>query len=324
MTERWIGLELRHLLTLEAIAREGSFKAAARALGYTPSAVSQQIAALERVVGAPVIARQQGRQALGLTEAGRILLRHLTPIHAHLDAARGDLEALASGFVGTVRVGAFESVGTRLLPEVSGRFQRLFPQMLVEVVEALSELEHLRSLEQRVLDLAFTLRPLPPGSFETRPVLRDPWVLVVGSDSALADEARGVRDLRALGSLPLVCFRAPRAIGSVLARFADAGVDPTIVLQSDYNDAVQEAAAAGRGVALLPQLCVNRGDERIEIVPLGDLLEPRHIVVAWHCDRPLTGALAAFVELAVEVGSRVGQAGAAPSESAPLRVSAVP
>src|SRR4026208_2007240 len=76
MTDRWVGLDLRHLLTLRAIADEGSFKAAARALGYTPSAVSQQIASLERVVGTQLIAREHGRQAFGLTEAGGGAPRH--------------------------------------------------------------------------------------------------------------------------------------------------------------------------------------------------------------------------------------------------------
>jgi molybdate transport repressor ModE-like protein len=324
MTERWVGLELRHLLTLEAIAEEGSFKAAARVLGYTPSAVSQQIAALERVVGVQVIAREQGRQALGLTEAGKILLRHLTPIHAHLDAARSDLDALASGFVGTVRVGAFESVGTRLLPEVVGRFHDVYPQILVEIVEALSELDHLRSVEQRVLDLAFTLQPLPPGRFETREVLRDPWVLVVQAGSELAEQARQARDLSALGRLPLVCFRAPRAIDSVLDRFREAGIAPNLVLQSDYNDAVQEAAAAGRGVAVVPRLCVNPSDERIAIVELGDLFPAREIAVAWHRDRPASEALEAFVALAVEVGARIEGANDRRLRAHPLRVSAVP
>lgn len=314
MTERWVGFELRHLLTLQAIAEEGSFKAAARVLGYTPSAVSQQIASLERVVGVQVIAREQGRQALGLTEAGKILLRHLTPIHAHLDAARSDIDALASGFVGTLRVGAFESVGTRVLPEVVGRFQEVFPQILVEVVEALSELDHMRSVDQRVLDLAFTLLPLPAGRFETRRVLRDPWVLVVQAGSELAERSRRARDLRTLGALPLVCFRAPRAIDSVLAHFRDAGVEPHVVLRSDYNDAVQEAAAAGRGVALLPRLCVNPADERTAIVELGDLVPAREIAVAWHRDRSSSEALATFVELSIEVGARLASgSGTAPA-----------
>ena len=309
LSDRWIGLELRHLVTLRAIADEGSFKAAARALGYTPSAVSQQIASLERVVGVQVIAREQGRQALGLTEAGKILLRHLGPVQAHLDAAKTDVDALASGFVGTLRVGAFESVGTRLLPEVISRFHETFPQILVEVVEALSELDHMRAVDQRVLDLAFTLVPLPPGRFETCPVLHDPWVLVVQSGSELSERARRARDLRALGALPLVCFRAPRAIDAVLGRFRDAGVEPNVVLQSDYNDAVQEAAAAGRGVALMPRLCVNRSDGRTAIVELGDLVPPREIAVAWHSDRGASDALEAFVALSLEIGTALEKSG---------------
>ncbi|MGI8478780.1 MAG: LysR family transcriptional regulator [Gaiellaceae bacterium] len=82
MTDQWVGLELRHLTALQAIADTGSFKGAARRLGYTPSAISQQIAGLERIVGTRVIAREHGRRALGPTQAGRSLLAHMAAIEA--------------------------------------------------------------------------------------------------------------------------------------------------------------------------------------------------------------------------------------------------
>jgi DNA-binding transcriptional LysR family regulator len=309
MNARWIGLDLRHLLTFQAIAVEGSFKAAARSLGYTPSAVSQQIASLERVVGAQLIAREHGRQAFGLTEAGRILLRHLVAIEAELGAAMADIDALAQG-ARTLRVGAYESVGARLLPELIGLFHERFPETRVEVEEALSDLDHLRSLEQGSLDVVFSLLPLPPGPYEARAVLRDPWVLVVEAGSELVGMPLAWFDLERVGRLPLVCFRAPRSIDDALDRFRDAGVEPNIVLRSDYNDAVQEFAAAGRGVALMPLLAVNPRDGRTAIVDLGDLIPPREIALAWHRERDRSETLDTFVALAAELGSRLHEPGA--------------
>lgn len=308
MTLRWIGLDFRHLVTFQAIAEEGSFKAAARTLGYTPSAVSQQIAGLERVVGVQLIAREQGRHALGLTDAGRILLRHVAAIEAHLGAAKADIDALAQGAEGTLRVGAYESVSARLLPELITRLQDLFPQTHVEVEEALADLDHLESLERGTLDVAFTLLPLPPGPFRARAVLRDPWVLVVQTGSTLANTPPASLDLEFVGQLPLVCFRAPRSIDEALDRFHAAGIEPNIVLRSDYNDAVQEFAAVGRGVALMPRLAVNLRDARTAIVELDGLIPPREIALAWHGDRSWSELLEAFVVLAAELGARLGDA----------------
>jgi molybdate transport repressor ModE-like protein len=309
---RWLALDLRHLGTLQAIAREGSFKAAALSLGYTPSAVSQQIASLERIVGTQVIEREQGRQAFGLTEAGLILLRHFTPIEAHLGAAQADIEALRDGSLGTLRIGAFESVLTRLLPDVVLEFTRELPAVRLDVHETLRDLEHVAAVERGDLDLAFTLVPVPPGPFETRVVMRDPWVLVVHAESELARRLPGSFALEEIVQLPLVCFRAARALGSVPGAFRDAGLEPRIVSRSDYNDAVQELVADGRGVALLPRLCVNPRDERTEIIELGKVLPPREIALAWHRDRIANSALDAFVGLAADVGARLEALASAP------------
>ena len=303
MTEQWIGLDFRHLTALRAIADEGSFKGAARVLGYTPSAISQQIAGLERVVGIQVIAREHGRQAVGLTEAGRILLRHMSAIEARLHTAKSEIDALAEGTSGALHVGAFESVRTRLLLEVIARYRDLYPRVRVEVDEALSDLDLLQHVERGLLDLAFTLNPLPPGPFESRLLLLDRWVLVAQTGSKHAALPPGRLSLRTISELPLVTFRAPRAIDAVLAQFQAAGLEPRVVLQSDYNDAVQELAAAGAGVALMPRLSVNAHDDRTTTIDLGDLLVPREVAVAWHSERTTSEAFATFVSLAADVGA---------------------
>src|SRR5919202_5290404 len=109
--DRWLGIELRHLLALEAVARTGSFGKAATDLGYTQSAVSQQIATLERIVGQRLIERPGGPRPVSLTEAGRLLLRHADGIAARLQAAQADLAAIGAGDAGPLRVGTYQSVG---------------------------------------------------------------------------------------------------------------------------------------------------------------------------------------------------------------------
>jgi DNA-binding transcriptional LysR family regulator len=303
MTEHWVGLELRHLTALRAIADEGSFKGAARVLGYTPSAISQQIATLERIVGVQVIAREHGRKALGPTEAGRLLLDHMNAIEARLSAAKTDIEALAHGTVGPLRIGTFESVGTRLLPDIIGRFGKEYSLVRVAVEDATLDLELLRSLERGGFDLVFANLPLPPGPFAATVVLNDPWVLVAQVDVArqLASKRLEAADV---GELDLVCFRSPRAVDSALSPLRALGAELNIVFQSDYNEVVQGFAAAGLGIALMPRLAVNDQEERTAIVGLGDLIPPRQIAIVAHAERVRSDPIEAFVAISAEVGSR--------------------
>ena len=302
--EPWLGLEFRHLAALQAIADEGSFNAAARRLGYTQSAISQQIASLERIVGVRVIERLHGRQAVGLSPAGKTLLAHAAAIQARLGAARTDIDALARGTAGPLRIGAYESVSTRLLPPVLGRFVHVFPDVELELAEALFDLDLLRSLERGVLDLVFADLPLPPGPFEATTVLSDSWVLVAqaGSDHPASGPPTTLREL---ARLPLICYRTGRAMESLLGQLRAIGVDVNIVLRSNYNEAVQGHAAAGLGVALMPRLAVNLRDERTVVIELGELVPPRQIAVARHSERGSSEAADALVALAVEFGRRL-------------------
>src|SRR6266508_4518754 len=184
--DRWLGVELRHFLALEAVAREGSFGKAAIALGYTQAAVSQQIAALERIVGQRLVERPGGPKPVSLTEAGRLLLTHADAIAARVAAAQADLAALAEGEAGTLRVGVFQSVGQRILPEVMRRFLRAWPQVKVTLTESADDEELLGFVERGDLDLTFADLPLVEGPFDSVELLRDPYVLVVPTDSPLA------------------------------------------------------------------------------------------------------------------------------------------
>src|SRR5437016_7539325 len=114
----WSRLELRHLVALDAIAREGSFWAAADALDCSQSAISQQVALLERVVGHRLVERSRGRREVTITEAGRLLLTHAEAIVARLRAAQADFTAYDEGGAGVLRVGSYQSVGQRIVPHL--------------------------------------------------------------------------------------------------------------------------------------------------------------------------------------------------------------
>ena len=199
----WLGIDLRHLAALEAVARTRSFGAAARELGYTQSAVSQQIAQLERIVGQRLFDRPGGPRRVEPTEAGLLLLGHADAIVARLDAARADMAALAEGSAGTLRVGIYQSVGARLLPALVRRFREQWPQVGIRVREESSAADLLRLLEHGELDLTFAELPLREGPFEWAEVLQDPYVLLVSARSELA-KLDAAPPLREVAKLPLI------------------------------------------------------------------------------------------------------------------------
>src|SRR5918999_2924433 len=183
--DRWLGLDLRHLVALKTIADEGSFGKAAERLGYTQSAVSQQIATLERIVGLRLIERPGGPRPVSLTEAGRILLRHAEAIQARLLAAKADMSALEAGDAGRLRVGTFQSVGARILPTLLRRFSETHPDVEVLLRESLHEQELIEMVERGELDMTFWALPLAQGPYESVELLSDPYVLVVPAGSPL-------------------------------------------------------------------------------------------------------------------------------------------
>src|SRR4051812_21099034 len=115
-SDSYSAIEMRHLRALVAVARTNSFSRAANELGYAQSAVSQQIAALERIVGVALVERPGGPRPVSLTPQGQVLVRHAERMLARLAVARGDLLALAAGEAGTPRVGTLPSLGSPLLP----------------------------------------------------------------------------------------------------------------------------------------------------------------------------------------------------------------
>jgi DNA-binding transcriptional LysR family regulator len=304
---RLFGIELRHLAALEAVGRTRSFGQAARELGYTQSAVSQQIARLERNVGQRLVDRPGGPRRVDLTDAGRLLLRHAEAIVAQLDAAQADLDAFAEGAAGPLRLGIYQSVGARILPGLIRRFKQEWPRVEVSVREEIDAADLLRLLEHGELDLTFADLPLPEGPFESEEVLRDPYVLLVQAGSEWSDRD-SAPPFRELSGVPIVTWRH---VGEHENYLRGRVPDLNIVFRSDDNGTLVGLVAEGLGVAVVPQLVVNPRNPAYVSLPFGNRIPPRHLAIVWHRDRFRSAATESFVELAKTVSTELSSASAA-------------
>jgi DNA-binding transcriptional LysR family regulator len=313
--DSWLGVEVRHLAALDAIARERSFSRAARALGYTQSAVSQQLALLERIVGTRLVERPGGPRPVSLTPAGEILLRHGRRIVDQLAAARADLVAWSAGSAGELRVGTYHSVGAKILPAVVGRLAAALPEVRVALVETSDEGQLLALVERGELDLTFMLFPLADGPFAAAELMRDPFLLVVAEDSPLASAA--VRPTLAdVADLPLIAYDRVRDVTRPETHLRGT---PRVVFRSNDDETIHGLVAAGMGAALLPALSVDHGHPGVRAVALGADLPPRIIGLAWHRDRELPPAAGEFIaitqrvceELAHDAAASIGRSSSA-------------
>jgi len=300
--DSWLGVEVRHLAALQALAAERSFGRAARRLGYTQSAVSQQIAALERAVGERLVERPGGPRAVSLTEAGRLLLRHAEAIVARMKAAEADLTAFREGAAGPLRVATYQSVSARVLPALIRRFRETWPKVDVQLTEAGDEeLETL--LERGAVDLSFVMLPVQHETLEADELLVDPYVLVVPADSPLTARS-GPPTLREIADQPLIGYQPSRSMDAIEASIRRAGREPNIVFRSDDNPTVQALVGAGVGIALVPRLTLLPTDPSVQVIDMSERLPPRLIGIAWHRDRYRTPAARAFVETAHELAAK--------------------
>jgi molybdate transport repressor ModE-like protein len=289
----WGALEVRHVRAFATVVDEGSFSGAARELGYTQSAVSQQIGALERIVGGPVLLRPPGgRRPPELTDTGRVVLAHARPLLARVQAAQADVASLAGGELGQLTVLTFQSVGARLLPAVLRAFRARCPGVELRIEEALDSERLLGAVERGEVDVSFAALPLPEGPFSARELCDDPYVLVTRSGGA----ERGLDDL---DGRPLLGIRGCQQYRHVELELLARGVAPESISRFDNNAIIQALVAAGEGVAIVPELVVDPADARIAIHPLPEL-PPRRLIVVWHRERTLSAAARGFVEAAAD------------------------
>lgn len=255
-------LDARKLRVLRAVAEHGSFAAAAAELRYTPSAISQQIAALEREAGATLVER--GARGARLTQAGQVLDRHAALVLGQLAAARAELEDLTRLRGGHVRVAAFESAWTALVPAAVSRYRADHPGVELHLAEE-DPAGAVAAVRAGACDVAVVFEPNgltddERAGLDRTVIAHDPLWAVLHADHPLAD-APAV-DLTKLAADPWV---APTAFcaGVVRGACARAGFEPDVVFSSADYGAVQGFVAAGAGVALVPFLALTHRERAV-------------------------------------------------------------
>ncbi|AZM90661.1 MULTISPECIES: LysR family transcriptional regulator [Streptomyces] len=250
-------IEARHLRILRAVAGTGSFSAAARELGCTQPAVSQQMKALEQSAGTPLLVRA-GRE-MRLTQAGEALVRHAAGILAGLTAAEEEVAAIAGLRAGRVRLVSFPSGSSTLVPTALAAMRAEHPGTRISLVEA----EPPRSVEmlrEGDCDVALAFRYAGASAVAewddlvVTPLLTDRLVGLVPEGHRLAGAGRvGMAEL---ADEPWIAG-CPRCRRHLVEVCEGAGFTPRIDFATDDYPAVVGLVGAGLGVAVLPELAVE-------------------------------------------------------------------
>jgi len=247
-------LDIRRMQTLRAVVTSGSITAAAVNLGYTPSAVSQQIAALEREAGLPLLERV-GR-GVRPTAAGSLLTEHAAIIGQRVAEAELALADLRAGRTGRLAVRYFATAGLALLPPALAALRQEHPGVQVDLKLAEPN-DALPEVQQGHADVAIVVRP---GSADPLPgvhlvhLLDDPYRLVLPRGHRL--QRKRVIDLAELAEEPWVGNEWPAGpcVRIMLDACAAAGFTPGFVVESEDYANAQGFVAAGLGVSLIPRL----------------------------------------------------------------------
>ena len=250
-------LDVKRLGILREVAQQGSFSAAADVLYLSQSAVSQQIATLEREVGMQLLDRT--REGPKLTDAGRVLVSHAEAAIARLEEAERELAAIAGLEGGELRLASFPSASATVLTEAVALFHRRHPDVRLSVADAEPE-DSLPRLRGGDLDLALSFDypsvPTPEErDLERTLVLTESMYVALPADHPLAK--REVVPLAELADYEWLCGSRPSSCGEVVvAACRNAGFEPKIGFESDDYHVMQGFIAAGLGVTLLPDLAL--------------------------------------------------------------------
>lgn len=250
--------DVRRIQALLQVAERGTITAAAEALGYTPSAVSQQLASLEDQLGVPVLARR-GRNVV-LTDAGRLLLEHGSEALAALERAEAAIAELHGEPTGSVRIGSLASPAASIIPAALRALRDEYPRVEAEVVVHPLD-RNVEELRLGSIDIAVEQRfdSAPHqhfDGFETVELLREPMVLL----SPASDPVTSIHDA---AELDWVASPASSACGRETRRVAaEAGFALRARYETEEHHATVRIVAAGLAVALAPSLwLMNRPDD---------------------------------------------------------------
>lgn len=296
-------LDVKRLQVLLAIVEEGSVTGAASALGYTPSAVSQQLLRLEREAGQPLL----DRHARGMTptDAGLVLATHARKVLRQLSAAEADLQDIAGVRRGSVTLGTFPTVGSSFLPLAVRRYRELYPNITLTISSGRED--HLvRMLEEGKVAMSllwdYAWDRVVNSELILDELFTDPTVLLVGSTHRLA--RRKTVDIADLAHEPWIIRAGGHPVVEVLERSAvAAGFSPTIAFQAnDYQEA-QAMVSVGLGIALAPRTATVNQHPDVRVVSLGASAPSRRVLVAHRAGRVRSAAELALHDVLLETAS---------------------
>ncbi|MGE5135640.1 MAG: LysR family transcriptional regulator [Gemmatimonadota bacterium] len=260
-------LDVRRLRLLAELAHRGTISEVAAALAYTPSAVSQQLAVLEREAGVPLLERAGRRVAL--TPAGAVLARRTEPVLAALEEAAAAVAAAGTGVTGPLRIGAFPTAARTILPPALVALGRDHPGLDLMVTE-LDPVEVPAALRAGALDAAlihdYDYVPIEPDpALDTEPLLEETVYLATAGQPGgpAGDVILGCRDGSwIVGSPGTMCFTM------VVRACQAAGFTPRIRHHADDFATVLALVAAGQGAALVPELAAAGVPAGVTLTPL--------------------------------------------------------
>ncbi len=295
-------LDVRRLRVLREVTRQGSFSGAADALAFTQSAVSQQVAALEREAGTSLVER--GPRGVRLTDAGRALVSHADAIIARLDDAEEELAAIAGLKGSRLRLVSFQSAGAALVPDAISIFDHRYPGVELSLAEAEPD-ECLPELKAGEYDLAVVFDYKTPfgdahdDEIERVHLLDDVLHLAVPADHPLATRARlRLEDLAGESWINGSRMCGEFTIQACLA----AGFEPRVSLESNDYATMQGLVAAGVGVTLIPDLVLDTGvNPGVAVIPFTGEPLVRRIWAATPANGYRAPATEAMIEILKEV-----------------------
>ena len=298
-------LDVKRLNVLREVAKRGSFSAAADALFLSQSAVSQQVATLEREVGMRLLER--ARSGPSLTDAGKALVTHADAVICRLEEAERDLAAIAGLEGGELRLASFPSASATLLTGAMSEFTSRHPKVRLAVVEAEPE-ESLPRLVEGDLDVAIAFDyPGFPG--EQDPDLDWIHLLTESMQVALPQGHRlaegGAVRLTDLADEPWLCGVRPSSCSEIVVRACrEAGFQPRIAFESDDYNVLQGYVAAGLGVTLLPDLALRPLRDDVVVRPIRPRAPERRVWATARVSGSRSAATDAMLGVLSEVAER--------------------
>jgi len=302
-------LNVNRLHVLKEVAYRGSLSAAADALSYTQSAVSQQIAALEAETGMPLLERHP--RGVSLTAAGQTLVGHAEGVLARLEAAEASLSAIAGLRGGRLRVASFPTAGATLMPLAIASFRASYPQVQLTLAEGEPE-QIVPRLRAGELDLALLFEfdgESALGQDMTRTeLLADPMFLALPRSHPLT-----ARTSIRLGDLAdeawVQTSSASPCARHVVRSCHAAGFEPNVAFESDDYQTVQGLVAAGVGVALIPELALSVVRDDIVTRALSPAPPVREVVAAAPAGARLVPAAPAMLGMLEAAARQIKRSG---------------